>query len=86
LLLDQLVDFWVAVAVIVADPAAGIVFVEHRVGVVDISAGQVERDCVVLALDLGIPLCSVDRFELAPNIDILQLVVRLVAGQLFDQG
>src|ERR1700730_13784219 len=74
LLLDQFVDLRVAIAVVVADPAAGIILIKHRIGIVDQRAGQVERDRVVLALHLGIPLGGVYRLELALDIDLLQLV------------
>src|SRR5580700_4467960 len=74
LLVNQLVHFGVAVAVVIADTAAGIVLVEQRIRIVDISAGQVQRDRVVLAHDPGIPLRRIERFELAVDIDLLQLV------------
>jgi hypothetical protein len=44
LLLDHPVDLGVAIAVVVADPAAGVVLVKNRIGVVGERASEVERD------------------------------------------
>src|SRR5260370_3684063 len=47
LMLDHPVDLGVAIAIVIADPATRVIFVEHRIRVVDQRAGQVERDGVV---------------------------------------
>ena len=74
LLVDELVDLRVAVAVVVADPAAGVALVKHGVRVVDLRAGEVQTDGVILALDPRIPLRRIDRIELGVDPDLLQLV------------
>src|SRR5437588_7581629 len=56
LLVDELVDFRIAVTGIVTVGAADIVFVELLVGIVERALGDVETDREVLAHHLGIPL------------------------------
>src|SRR5690242_1685296 len=54
--------------------AAGEIFVERLIRVVEPIPGQVQRDGVVAAHDPGQPLRGVDRVELTVDIDLLQLV------------
>ena len=70
---DQLVDFGVAVAVVVEIAAATVDVVEGLVRVPDTKRRQ--RDRVVVPHDPREPFCRVDDFEFAVDIDLLQLVV-----------
>ena len=74
MLIDQLVDLGIAVAIIVGLGTADIVRVESRVRVVDKAGREVEADNEILACDLGEPVCRVDRLELAVDMDVFQLV------------
>src|SRR5437899_5577432 len=71
--IDQRVHLGTAVAVIVQLPTAPVIQVETEVRI-DPAALAGEADDVVLAHDLGEPVGSVDRFELAVDVHLLQLV------------
>src|SRR5207302_8890722 len=71
---DQLVELGTAVAGVVALCRADVVLVELLVGVVDGALADIEADGKVFAHDPLIPLRGVDGFELAVDIDFLQLV------------
>src|SRR5438552_7660883 len=71
--IDQLVQLGTAVTVIVQLPTAPVDQVETVIGI-DSAALAGEADDVVLAHDFGEPVRGVDRFELAVDVDLLQLV------------
>jgi hypothetical protein len=71
---DQLVDLRITVSVIVSDGTAGVILVKILVRVVERVAGEIEADGIVLAHDLGIPVRRVDYFELAVDVNLLQLI------------
>src|SRR6516225_10030387 len=50
---DQVVDLGVAIAGVVALRAAHVVFVQYRIGIVDLGFRNVESDAVVLAVSIG---------------------------------
>src|SRR5436190_8817641 len=70
LLIDQLVDLRIAIAGVVAHRPAHEVFVELLVWVVDAALGAIDRDRVVLAVDLGEPVRGLDRFERGVDVDL----------------
>ena len=70
----------VAVAGVVALRAAAVILEELLVGVVDLAAGAVEPDLVVLAGELGKPVDGLDRLELAVDADLLELIDQDDAG------
>ena len=74
LLVDQLVDLGVAITGVVALGAAGIILVEHLVGVIEPGLGHGEGERVILSHDGRVPLRRVDRVQRAVDIDILQLI------------
>ena len=63
LLIEQLVDFRVAIAGIIPVRTAGVILVELRIGIVDPGAGQVEPDLEVFAVYLRKPVGGFDGFE-----------------------
>src|SRR6516225_2715402 len=69
LLIDQLVDLRIAVAIVVQVSAAPVEQVKVLVGVGPASR-QVETDGVILAHDLGEPDGAVDRIEFAVDVDL----------------
>src|ERR1041384_7594294 len=71
LLLNKFVHFRIAVAIVIADPTASVILIEQRVGIVHIGPRKVQRDRVVLALDLRIPLGCIQRLQLRLDIDLL---------------
>src|SRR6516165_5651416 len=72
--LDQLVNRLVAISGVIAQPAAFVIFIELRIGVVDLAFGDVEPDSEILAHQPRIPLRRVDSLQLAIDIDLFQLV------------
>src|SRR4029077_10857831 len=74
LAVHHLVELRIAVAVIVALRSASEILVQCLVRIIDTIAGQIEADGIVAAHDLGIPLDSIYRLELAVDIDLFQLV------------
>src|SRR6266446_4569690 len=73
LLIDQPVDLRIAVTVIVQLAAARVIQIEVLVGVWS-APHRAEPNDEVLAHDFGQPVGGVDRFELAVDVDFLQLV------------
>src|SRR5438046_10563150 len=57
-----------------AGRAAGIVFIELLVGIIDTAARAVHRDDIVFAGYLRMPVGCLDGVEHAPDINLLQLV------------
>src|SRR5882757_7726719 len=79
LLLDHFVDLRIAVAIPVQARSAAVEYVEDWIGIR--AAGlQVEADGVVLASNLGEMGASLDRLQLAVDMDLLQLVEQDHAG------
>src|SRR6516164_3595184 len=60
LLVHQLVDFGIAIAGIVARGAAYIILIERHIRIVDCRLGDIDRDLVILAHQLRIPLGGID--------------------------
>src|SRR6516162_3379977 len=71
---DQLVNRLVAISGVIAQRAALVIFVELRIGIVNLALGDIEPDLKILAHQTRIPLRCVHRFELAVDIDLPQLV------------
>src|SRR5437763_4383787 len=71
---DQLVDFRIAIAGVVAFRAAHVILVELLVWVVDPGFGDVEPDREVAPRPRRVPLGGVERVEHPVYIDLLQLV------------
>src|ERR1051325_10810003 len=72
--LDHLVQFGIAVAVVIAFGIAGVVLVERLVWLIETVADQVEADRKVLFGQPRVPHRRVDRLQFAVDIDLLQLV------------
>src|SRR6266436_7394077 len=70
----QLVELRIAIAGVVTVRAAHVILVELLIGVVEAILADHHANAEVLAHDLGIPLRGVDGFELAVDVDLLQLV------------
>jgi len=73
LLVHQLVDFGIAIAGIVARGAAYIILIERHIRIVDCRLGDIDRDLVILAHQLRIPLGGIDWVEFRVDVDLLQL-------------
>src|SRR5271165_5009715 len=71
---DQLVHLRITVPVIVSFRTTGVILIKILVGVVQRVSGKIGTNRVVLAHDLRVPVGSVDRFELAVDVNLLQLV------------
>src|SRR6516162_500894 len=71
---EFLLELAVAIAGVIALRAARKVLVEGLVGIVEAVFLQIEPDDEVLAHHLGIPVDRVDLFELAVDVDLLQLI------------
>src|SRR5215469_9485330 len=72
--IDQLVELPIAIAAIITVGAAHVILVELLIGVVEAVLADHHADAEVPAHDLGVPLRGIDSFELAVDIDLLQLV------------
>ena len=72
LLVDQLVDFVVAIPGVIALRPAQIVLVKHLLGIIEPGLGDGEREGIVLAHDRRIPLGRIDGVERAPRMEELR--------------
>ena len=72
--LEQLLQFRVAIAGIVAFRAARVVLVKLLVGIINAAGSQIGANLIVFASHFGKPIGGLDRIEFAVDINLLQLV------------
>src|SRR5262245_59725649 len=71
---EQLLELLVAIVSVIALRSAAVILIEVLVRIVDRATGEVEPHRVVLARDLAVPVARFHHFELAVDVDVLELI------------